>query len=94
MPAYRVKVRNPLIAALMILIALGVLALVFTIGIILMATVAIAGTVLTAGYLLRRKFARARGELPRESTIRAQLDPSMEVKPDYRRLPAESDDTR
>jgi hypothetical protein len=90
-----VKVRNPLVAALMILIALGVLAVMVTVGFILFATVIGAGVALTLGAVLRRKFARARkGDLPRETSVRAQLDPSMEVKPDYRRLPAESDETR
>jgi hypothetical protein len=88
-----VKVRNPLVAALMILVALGVLAVVLTVGFILFATVIGAGVALTLGAVLRRKIARARGELPRETSVRAELDPSMEVKPDYRRLPAESDDT-
>ena len=71
----------------MILIALGVLAVVVTVGFILFATVVGAGVALTVGAVLRRKFARARGDLPRESSVRARLDPSMEVHPDRQRLP-------
>lgn len=82
------RVRNPLVAALLVIIALGALAVAFMVGVILLAAVAVAGLVLAAGLVLRRKLGRARGELPHSDSARARLDPSMEVHPDPLRIRA------
>ena len=81
------KSKNPVVAVLLIVTALGALALAFMVGIILLATVAIAGTLIGAGFVIRNKLRRARGELPASQSVRAQLDPSMEVRPDREILP-------
>ena len=86
MRIYSIKVRNPLVAALLVIVALGALAMAFMVGVILLATVAVAGLLLAAGLVIRRKLGRLRGELPHSPTASARLDPSMEVRADPRRI--------
>jgi uncharacterized protein (DUF58 family) len=81
------RVRNPFVAALLVIAALGALAVALMIGFVLLAVVAVAGVALTAGMVIRRKIARARGDLPPSRTVRARLDPAMEVHPEPRRIP-------
>ena len=79
--------RNPVVVALMIVVALGALALAFMVGVILLSTLVIAGTLIGAGLVIRNKIARGlRPSLERQD-VRASLDPSMEVRPDRELLP-------
>jgi hypothetical protein len=82
------KVRNPLVAALLVIAALGGLAVALMIGFVLLAVIAVAAVALTAYAVIRRKIASARGELPPSRAARARLDPAMEVHPDSRRITA------
>ena len=84
------KVRNPVVATLLIIATIGALAMAFMVGVILLTTLAAAGALLGAGMIIRNKFARARGELPRSQSVRARLDPSMEVHPDQKLAPPRS----
>ncbi len=82
MKVYSMKVRNPVIAVIVVIAAIGVLAMAFMVGVILLTTLAAAGALLAAGMIIRRKFSRSRSDLPRSQSAYARLDPAMEVKPD------------
>jgi hypothetical protein len=92
MRVYSMKSRNPVVAVLLIVTALGALALAFMVGIILLTTVAIAGTLIGGGFILRNKLRRGRASVLREPSARAQLDPSMEVRPNSELLPRGNSD--
>ncbi len=79
--------RNPVVVALMVIMALGALALAFMLGVILLSTLAIAGTLLGAGFLIRSKLTRGGKSLKERQTVRATLDPSLEVHPSHELLP-------
>ncbi len=71
----------------MVVVAIGALALAFMLGVILLSTLAIAGTLLGAGLIIRNKLTRgSRPSIERQS-VRATLDPSLEVHPDRELLP-------
>jgi hypothetical protein len=94
MRIYSMKTRNPVVAVLLIVTALGALALAFMVGIILLTTLAVAGTLIGAGFIIRNKLRRGRDNLVRGPSARAQLDPSMEVRPDRELLPPGDSDER
>jgi uncharacterized membrane protein YciS (DUF1049 family) len=79
--------RNPVVVALMVIVAVGALALAFMLGIILLSTLAIAGTLLGAGFLIRNKLTRGSKAIGDRTSVRATLDPAMEVRPDRELLP-------
>ncbi|MDQ6718003.1 MAG: hypothetical protein M3Z17_06610 [Gemmatimonadota bacterium] len=94
MKVYSMKVRNPLVAAVLVIAAIGALAMAFMVGVILLTTLAAAGALLGAGIIIRRKFSRARGDLPRSQSVSAQLDPALEVRPPEPRALPRSDPER
>ena len=80
------RTRNPIVGALVLLLVLAVLAAVFTVGLTLLAGLAVVGG---AGLLVRRAL---RGRLPPPEP---PLDRSREVLaplPNARRLPPSADD--
>lgn len=79
--------RNPAVVALMVILALGALAVAFMLGVILLGTLAIAGTLLGAGLIIRNKLTRGGRTIGERASVRATLDPSMEVHPDSELLP-------
>lgn len=81
MKVYSMKVRNPVIAVIVVIAAIGVLAMAFMVGVILLTTLAAAGALLAAAMIIRRKFSRSRSDLPRSQSAYPRLDPAMEVKP-------------
>ena len=81
-----VKTRNPIVLALIVVVALGALALAFMLGVILLSTLAIAGTLIGAGLIIRNKLTRGTRAIER-TRVRATLDPSLEVRPDRELLP-------
>jgi hypothetical protein len=88
-----IRSRNPIVIALMIVVVLGALALAFMLGVILLSALAIAGTLLGAGLLIRNKLTGGKASLGERTSVRARLDPSMEVRPDRELLPAPKDPT-
>jgi len=80
------KSRNPVVVALAVLVVLGALAVVFTLGVILLGTLAIAGTLIGAGFIIRSKLTRGSRMIDKRS-VRARLDPSLEVQPVRKQLP-------
>jgi len=75
------KTRNPFLAIVFIVAALGALAMAFMVGMILLSVVAVAGLALTAGYIVRQKLGRGRPALDHATRASAHLDPAMEVRP-------------
>ena len=94
MRVYMMRSRNPLVTALLVIAAFGALVMMFTVGVILLTAVAAAALVLTAGFVLRQKlgFGRRRPELSPADRVSARLDPSMEVRPDRKRLHSPTSD--
>jgi hypothetical protein len=94
MKIYTMKSRNPLVTALLIIGGFGVLVMMFTVGLILLTALAGVALVLTAGFVVRRKlgFGRPPSTFSSSDRVSARLDPSMEVKPDPKRLPAQPED--
>ena len=84
------KSRNPVVAAITVIVALGALAMVFFVGMILLTVLAAAGTLIGTGLIIRHKLRRPRHELADTAAARARLDPSMEVHPDRELLPPAS----
>lgn len=80
------RMRNPFVALLLIIVALAALTMLFTVGLILFVALAGTAVLLTAGMVIRRKFGRGRGALPDSGFARARLDPSMEVRPDQHQI--------
>lgn len=84
------KSRNPVVAALTVIVALGVLAMVFFVGMILLTVLAAAGVLVGTGLVIRHKLRHPRHEMANTAAARARLDPSMEVRPEQELLPPPS----
>ncbi len=90
MRVYTMRSKNPFVAVLLVIAALGALVMMFTVGLILLTALAGAALVLTAGFVVRRKLGlgRRQPDLPPGDRVSARLDPSMEVQPDRKQLPS------
>ncbi len=80
------RVRNPFVAILLIIVALAALTMLFTVGLLLFVALAGAAVLITAGMVIRRKLGFGRRSLPESGFARARLDPSMEVRPDQHQI--------
>jgi hypothetical protein len=85
MKVYSLTVRNRFTATLVALAVLGVGAALLTVGLMLLAGLAVAGGVLGTGIVLYHRLRGTRPTLPRSMAWReVSLDPSLEVFPDAR----------
>ncbi len=87
------RTRNPVVVALMVVVALGALALAFMVGVILLSTLVVAAALVGAGLVIRNKLRRGLAPSLERQSVHASLDPAMEVRPD-RELLASADSTK
>jgi hypothetical protein len=78
---YKVTVRNRAAGIALGVGIVGIGILLLTVGLALLAALAVAGGVLGAGYVLYHRLRGSRPTLPPQSARSTGLDPMLEVKP-------------
>ena len=82
---YTLSIKNRAILVLFLIVAIGVGAVFLTVGLALLAGLAVAGGLLGAGYAMYHRLRGTRPGLPRHmgrpAAQRAGLDPALEVRP-------------
>jgi|SRR5690242_8515409 len=87
MQVYTFSTKNRLVALLATLVVLGAGAALLLVGLALLASVALAGGVLGAGVLAYRAL-RGQRTVAQQGYVTRELDPSLEVFPEPRRVDA------
>ena len=88
MRTYHLTVRNPIAVGALLVLAVGLGAVFFVLGLALLLGLFAAGTALGTGVMIYRAITGRRGALPRGAGAgRGDLDPSLEVFPERQKLP-------